>query len=160
MIYIIRHFLLPVLRFAGFSSIQNPASKNRLYRPAIFRRICKTPNRLNLADSLVRSFIKPLQKNIFSCKPPARGGDCRLRDYEAGTNVIARKARVAIVDIATVVGIAEISRTRYVFQPPKRRTVILCLFAESKKGKLSIGVSCVISRTTPYNRTVGFNLAD
>ena len=30
---------------------------------------------LNLADSLVRSFIQPLQKNIFSCKPPARGGD-------------------------------------------------------------------------------------
>ena len=70
MIYIIRHFLLPVLRFAGFSSIQNPASKNRLYRPAIFRRICKTPNRLNLADSLVRSFIQPLQKIYFPANRP------------------------------------------------------------------------------------------
>ena len=70
MIYIIRHFLLPVLRFAGFSSIQNPASKNRLYRPAIFRRICKTPSRLNLADSLVRSFIQPLQKIYFPANRP------------------------------------------------------------------------------------------
>ena len=146
MIYIIRHFLLPVLRFAGFSSIQNPASKNRLYRPAIFRRICKIPNRLNLADSLVRSFIQPLQKNIFSCKPPARCGDCRLRDYEAGANARVRLARLDAVGTANVVGKAEISRTRNVFQPPIRRMVILCLFAESKKGELSIGVSCVISR--------------
>ena len=146
MIYIIRHFLLPVLRFAGFSSIQNPASKNRLYRPAIFRRICKIPNRLNLADSLVRSFIQLLQKNIFSCKPPARGVDCRLRDYKAGTNVMAHTARTVTVGNAIAGVNAEIIRTRNVFQPPPRRMVISRLFAESEKWDLYIGVSCVISR--------------
>lgn len=78
---------------------------------------------------------------------------------ELVTNTTARKARVVVVGIAKVVGKAETSRTRNVFQPPIRRMVILRLFAESEKGKLTIGVSCVISRTAPCNRTVCFNLA-
>ena len=82
-----------------------------------------------------------------------------LRDYEAGTNPKVRIARVDVAGTAIAVGKAEMSCTRNVFQPPIRRTVILRLFAEIEKRQLSIGVSCVISRTAPSNRTVYFNLA-